>query len=160
MAAEPLPGEALDALDRAIVDHLQEDGRRAYSQIAQDLGVPEATVRFRARRLIRDGVLTIQATPNPFRLGYEVLALVELSTTPGARKHVIEALSSWPEVVYLSSCTGRVDLIAQVVCRNHHDLYDLLSERLAALDGVTGSETLMELEVHKYAYGLPALARG
>jgi Lrp/AsnC family transcriptional regulator for asnA, asnC and gidA len=160
MAAEAVPADALDSLDRAIVDHLQEDGRRAYSQIAQDLGVPEATVRFRARRLMRDGVIRIQATPNPFRLGYEVLALVELRTTPAARKRVIEELGSWPEVVYLSSCTGRVDLIAQVVCRNHHDLYALLAERVAAVEGITATETLMELEVHKYAYGLPALARG
>ncbi len=157
-AAGPDPPRGLDGLDRAIVSALQHDGRRAFSAIAADLGVREATVRFRARRLMRDGVVTIQATPNPFRLGYEVLAIIELRTEPAARRGAIELLMAWPEVVYLSSCTGRVDLIAQVVCRDHHDLYELLT-RLADVPGITASETLMELEVHKFTYAFPALSR-
>ena len=39
-------------LDKRIIEHLQEDGRRPFTQIAADLGVSEAAVRARTNRLI------------------------------------------------------------------------------------------------------------
>ena len=44
-------GEVSD-LDKRIIEHLQEDGRRPFTQIAAGLGVSEAAVRARTNRLI------------------------------------------------------------------------------------------------------------
>ena len=49
----PKPYPELDRTDRAIVDALRDDGRRAYRDIARDLGVSESMVRKRAKRLPR-----------------------------------------------------------------------------------------------------------
>ena len=70
--------EPLDHLDREILRNLQEDGRRAFREIARSLGVSEATVRTRFRRLQDSGILRILAFADPFRLGGSVLALVLL----------------------------------------------------------------------------------
>jgi len=148
----------LDELDRAIVSQLMEDGRRPFRTIAQSLGVPESTVRFRANRLRREGILNIVAMANPHRLGYAILAVILLRVRPKARARVIEALEKLPEVQYLSSCAGRVDLVLQVVCRDQEDLRRLLAERFPALGGILESETLLELEVHKFKYAYPNLA--
>ena len=56
---------------------------------------------------------------DPFRLGYTVLASMFLRVSPGELEHVIDVLVAWQEVVYVSSCTGRVDVYIQVVCRSH-----------------------------------------
>lgn len=146
----------LDSADSAIVRYLQEDGRRSYRKIARSLGVSEATVRWRVRRLTESGVLRIVAVADPFRLGYEVLAFILLSVAPGAREQVINTLVSWPEVTYVSSCTGRADIYIQVVCRDHDHLWDLLSTRIPATGGVTDTETFMELKMHKVSYIYPA----
>ena len=145
----------LDDLDGSIVRYLQEDGRKPYREIARLLGVSEATVRWRARRLTESGVVRIVAVADPFRLGYRVLAFVLLRVAPGAQHRVIEAITGWPEVTYVSSCTGRVDIYMQVVCRDHDHLWDLLSNRIPAIGGVVDTETFMELKMHKVSYHYP-----
>jgi Lrp/AsnC family transcriptional regulator for asnA, asnC and gidA len=148
----------LDELDRGIIAQLQVDGRRSYRAVARELGVAEGTVRTRATRLQDEGILRILALADPFRLGYAVQASVLIRVTPAAHERTAEALASWPEVMYLSSCAGSADLYMHVVCRDHDDLWRLLGERLGALDGVLGTETLMELWVHKARYVYPSLS--
>ena len=41
-------GEDVSELDKRIIEHLQQDGRRPFTQIAADLGVSEAAVRARS----------------------------------------------------------------------------------------------------------------
>jgi Lrp/AsnC family transcriptional regulator for asnA, asnC and gidA len=134
-----------------------EDGRRPFREIARSLDVPESTVRFRANRLLREGALTIVAMASPHRLGYDILAIVLLRVTPRNRSAAIEALKALPEVQYLSSTAGRADLTLQVVCRDHEDLRRLLAERIPAIPGILETETLVELEVHKFKYAYPGL---
>ncbi len=145
----------LDDIDREIVLQLQQDGRRSYREMARSLEVSEGTVRWRVRRLLDDGALRIAAIADPFRLGYTVLASMFLRVSPDRLEHVIATLVEWPEVVYVSSCTGRVDVYIQVVCRSHEDLWELVAQRLPAIGGVTETETLMELKVHKLNYVYP-----
>lgn len=147
----------LDQIDRELVRQLQQDGRRSYRAMARSLGVSEGTVRWRVRRLLDSGALRIAAVADPFRLGYRVLASMFLKVSSGELEHVIEALVSWPEVVYVSSCTGRVDVYIQVVCRSHEDLWELVAQRIPGIGGVIETETLMELKVHKLEYVYPGV---
>ena len=114
-------------------------------------------MRFRATRLQEEGFLRILALADPFALGYAVQAAVLLRVTPAARTRVAETLSEWPEVMYVSSCAGSADLYMQIICRDHDDLWQLLSERLGSVEGVLGTETFMELRVHKARYVYPGL---
>ena len=145
----------LDETDRAIIGLLQHDGRLPYREIARQLGIAEGTVRLRANRLTRSGALTVVAIADPFRLGYRVLAFSLLNVLPDRQQAVIDALVSWDEVTYISSCTGRADLYAQLVCRDHDHLWELLYERMPAVGGITASETFMELKMHKVSYIYP-----
>ena len=147
----------LDALDRAIVSQLQVDGRRPFAAIARTVGVTEGTVRFRVARLQDEGILHIVAFANPFPLGYSVQASVLLRTMPSAHDAVAETVAKWPEVMYVSSCAGSADLYMHVVCRDNDEMWRLLGERLGSVQGILGSETLMELHVHKTRYVYPGL---
>jgi Lrp/AsnC family transcriptional regulator for asnA, asnC and gidA len=152
------PAIELDHLDREIIRHLQEDGRRPYREIARELSVSEGTIRSRVRRLLDTEALRVVAIADPFHLGYRVLAFVLLSVEPGANERVIEALVSFPEVTYVSACTGRFDVYIQLVCRDHDHLYEMLSERIPAVGGIVRTETFTELKMHKVSYRYPALA--
>ena len=142
----------LDDIDRALITQLQQDGRRAYREMARTLGVSEGMVRWRVRRLMDEGTLRVVAIADPFRLGYKVLASLLLRVSPGDLERVVETLVSWEDVVYVSTCTGRVDLYLQVVCHDHEDLWELLARRIPSIGGVSETETLMELKVHKIQY--------
>jgi Lrp/AsnC family transcriptional regulator, regulator for asnA, asnC and gidA len=155
-----LPGSRpLDELDRAIIGLLARDGRLPYREIARQLGVAEGTIRLRANRLTRSGALTIVAIADPFRLGYRVLAFSLLKVLPDRQQPVIDALTSWDEITYISSCTGRADLYVQLVCRDHDHLWELLYERMPAVGGITDVETFMELKMHKVSYIYPRPAQ-
>jgi Lrp/AsnC family transcriptional regulator for asnA, asnC and gidA len=144
--------EPLDRVDREIVRQLQEDGRRSFREIARSLGVSEATVRARFRRLEDAGILRILAFADPFKLGGSILALVLMRVEADAHERIAETLAAWPEVTYVSSLLGRADLYAQVVCRDVETLWQLVGDRLRTLDGVIETETMMEMKVHKFTY--------
>lgn len=143
---------SLDDLDSEIVRHLQEDGRRSYREIGRALGVSEGTIRARAKRLIDAGVVRVVAIADPFQLGYKVMAYFLIRIQPGKQQHVIDELVAMPEVTYVSSCTGNVDLYAQVVCRDHAHLWELISDRVPAIGGINSMETYTELQMHKVSY--------
>jgi Lrp/AsnC family transcriptional regulator for asnA, asnC and gidA len=149
------PGETLDEVDRAILRELQEDGRRPFREIARKIGVSERTVRARARRMRDDGDLRIIAFADPVRLGHSVLALVLIRIDAGGHDRVVEAVASWPEVSYVSSLVGRADVYIQVMCRDNDELWQLVTQRLRALDGVVETETMLEVKVHKFVYAHP-----
>ena len=58
-------GEDVSPLDKRIIEHLQADGRRPFTQIAADLGVSEAAVRARTNRLIERGYLQVVGVTDP-----------------------------------------------------------------------------------------------
>ncbi len=149
--------QRLDRVDQEIVRQLQQDGRRSYREMARSIDVSEGTVRWRVKRLQDTGALRIAAIADPFRLGYTVLASMFLKVSADQVEHVVATLVDWQEVVYVSSCTGRVDIYTQVVCRSHEDLWELVAQRIPAIGGVLETETLMELKVHKLQYVYPAL---
>ena len=67
---------ALDPVDKRLIEALQHDGRRPYTQLAQDVGLSEAAVRQRVRRLVEVGVTQIVAVTDPMTLGFRRMAMV------------------------------------------------------------------------------------
>ena len=63
-------------LDKRIIEHLQQDGRRPFTQIAAELGVCEAAVRARTNRLVERGILQIVGVTDPLKLGFQQLAMI------------------------------------------------------------------------------------
>src|SRR3712207_8726578 len=60
----------LDDVSRAIIEQLQEDGRRSYARIASAVGLSEAAVRQRVQRLLDAGVMQIDAVTDPMQVGF------------------------------------------------------------------------------------------
>ena len=50
-------GGPLDNVSKAIIEQLQQDGRRSYAAIGKVVGLSEAAVRQRVQRLIDAGVM-------------------------------------------------------------------------------------------------------
>jgi Lrp/AsnC family transcriptional regulator, regulator for asnA, asnC and gidA len=69
-------GQQLDAVAKKIIGELQEDGRRSYAGISKVVGLSEAAVRQRVRRLVEAGVMQIVAVTDPTQLGYGREAMI------------------------------------------------------------------------------------
>jgi Lrp/AsnC family transcriptional regulator for asnA, asnC and gidA len=145
-------GASVDPVDRRIVAALQRDGRRPFTSIARDLGISEAAVRQRVARLQGAGVMQVVAVADPMTLGFKTMAMVGISVDGRARKAAAEAVRRLPEVSYLVLTAGSFDMLAEVVCEDNDHLLRLLSEDLAAVEGVRRTETFMYLRLLKEAY--------
>ena len=154
MRSLPQPGRrpALDDLDKSIIQCLQLDGRRPYAQIGRQLKVPEATVRQRAERLISRGIVQVVGVTDPLAMGFQQPALIGLCVEPGKLDKIAEQIAALDEVTYLVVTAGRFDLVCEVVCEDNEHLLRVLTDRLADIDGIRSSETLVELRFVKESY--------
>ncbi len=144
-----------DELDKAIIAELQRDGRAAYSTIAETVGLSEAAVRKRVKRLIAEEVMQVVAVTDPTQLGFARQAMIGIRAS-GPLEPVAEALSALPEVVYVVITTGSYDLLTEVVCESDAHLLELVSQRIRGIERITDTDTLMYLKLQKqtYAWGV------
>jgi Lrp/AsnC family transcriptional regulator for asnA, asnC and gidA len=143
--------EELSALDKRVIEHLQEDGRRPFTQIATTLGVSEAAVRARTNRLVERGFLQIVGVADPEKLGFQQ-ALIGIRCQPGRLVEVAEALAELPEVDYVVITAGRYDILIETVSEDNEGLLRFLDERLQTIDGVRETETFPYLRLVKQTY--------
>ena len=141
----------LDDVSKAIIDQLQEDGRRSYADIGKHVGLSEAAVRQRVQRLTEAGVLQIVAVTDPLQLGFTRQAMIGIRVSGDARE-VADRLAAMPAVIYVVMTAGTFDVLAEVVCENDDDLIELLNAEIRQLPGITATETFMYLQLRKQAY--------
>jgi DNA-binding Lrp family transcriptional regulator len=136
-------------LDRALIEILQEDGRRSFVSIARALHTTEKTVRRRVQELLSLGYMSITTVLDPRAVGYDAMALVGLRLD-GRRtsSEVVGEIAGDAEVDYVTATTGRFQVFVELVCRDKARLQELVEERVARLDGVTGYEVFPYLRLH------------
>ena len=142
----------ISELDKRIIEHLQEDGRRPYTQIAADLGVSEAAVRARTNRLIERGVLQIVGVTNPLKIGFQQWAMIGVRCEASRLIEVAEALAAFPETDYVVVTAGAYDVLVEVVAEDNEALLQFLSEKLRKIPGVRETETFVYLRLMKQSY--------
>ncbi len=143
--------DELSALDKKIIEHLQEDGRRPFTQIAAALGVSEAAVRARTTRLVERGFLQIVGVADPEKLGFQQ-ALIGVRCEPGKLLAVADALAALDEVDYVVITAGRYDVLIEAVAEDNEALLRFLNDRLQRIDGVRDTETFTYLRLVKQTY--------
>ncbi|MFB7449799.1 Lrp/AsnC family transcriptional regulator [Streptomyces sp. NPDC056194] len=142
-----------DELDRRVIAILQADGRRPYSQMAEELSIPPSSVRYRVQRLEESGILQIVGIANPLNIGFDRLAMIGIRVRAGEAYNVCKALRELPETSYVALTTGQYDVMAEVIRRGPAHFIDLMTNSLQRVDGVVSPESFLVLEVHKLAYG-------
>jgi Lrp/AsnC family transcriptional regulator for asnA, asnC and gidA len=141
----------LDEVSRAIIEQLQQDGRRPYATIGKAVGLSEAAVRQRVGRLLETGVMQIVAVTDPMQVGFKRAAMIGINVE-GDVEAVADRLSSLPEVDYMVITAGSFDIIAEVVCEDDEALLELVNRGMRALPGVRRTEIFMYLNLRKQIY--------
>jgi len=142
----------LDDTDRAIVGHLQYDGRKPYTKIAAELGLSEGAVRRRVKRMKDAGVLQIVGVVEPQLLEWNSAGMIGVTVHAGYLQAAAEAIAQFPEVTYLFMASGGFDLFVEVYCRDRDHFVTFLSDKLQRVSGVERTETFMILKFYKLSY--------
>jgi len=146
-----MAASGVDELDLSVLHHLQEDGRRSFTEIADALGVSVGTVRNRVSKMIEENTVQIVGRVNPHRVGFNAPATINVAVQPPHLEAAIAQITEFPEVSWMALITGEYDLIVDVMCRDVDHLTELITKRLQRVTGVTKTETAYILRVLKVA---------
>ncbi|WP_328553146.1 MULTISPECIES: Lrp/AsnC family transcriptional regulator [unclassified Streptomyces] len=141
----------LDTVSLAIIEQLQQDGRRPYAAIGKAVGLSEAAVRQRVQKLLDQGVMQIVAVTDPLTVGFRRQAMVGI-TVEGDLDPVAEALTAMSEVEYVVMTAGSFDILAEIVCEDDDHLLDVINKRIRALPAVRSTESFVYLKLKKQTY--------
>lgn len=139
----------IDSTDIRILEALMQDGRMAYSNLAEEIGSSNTLVHQRVRKLRETGILTQPVwLVSPEHIGYDTCAFVLIMVREARQiTSVIAALKEVPEVVNCISIMGRYDLMVRLYAVNNRHLQDIVHDRLQAIEGVEGTNTMVAFEV-------------
>jgi len=141
----------LDDTSKAIIEQLQNDGRRSYAAIGKAVGLSEAAVRQRVQRLTEAGVMQVVAVTDPLELGFDRQAMIGIKAE-GSLEPIADELAKMDEVEYVVITAGSFDLLAEVLCESDEHLLQVLSERVRQIEGVKATETFVYLKLVKQTY--------
>jgi len=143
--------DAIDVIDRKIIDQLRIDGRRSFGEIGRYVGLSEGSVRARYKRLLSLGVVQVVGMPNPTKMGW-VEAHLSIRVRGATADSVARALAAFPEVKYVGTCIGSFDLIADVRFETSEELGRFLTETVRRVQGIDAIETATVMEMLKDEY--------
>ena len=140
----------LDATDRQLIALLRDDGRASNRLLASSLGLSEATVGARIRRLDEAGMMRVVAVTDYRAFGYELFVMVGVTVEGRPVREIAEEVAAIEECVSVAIVFGPFDLLVHVLARDTSHLAELVSDRLAVIRGVRSLDSQLALDVVKY----------
>lgn len=115
----------MDELDREILNRLRRDARTPYTEIAEQVGTSEGTVRNRVEGMVEDGV--IERFTVTTRTG-NVKAMIEISVAMDVNTDEVgKRLADWEEVDFVWQVSGEDDIVLVVDCVDTRAVNELIT---------------------------------
>lgn len=141
--------EVADHIDLMLIRHLQEDPRATYAEIARAARVSETTVRRRVDALINAHTITPAMLPDLYQLGFRTSAMIGLRVDLHRLHEIAETIRDYAEVTMVAITTGRFDILFFVAFPTLDELVQFLVDRIAPIEGVRETETMVTPRVLK-----------
>ncbi len=149
----------LDAIDRRLLEALQEDARIANADLAKKVGLSPSPCWRRVRRLEQRGVVRRYVT----LLNTEAIGLpINVFATVALDKQVESALENfetlitrYPEVMECYLMTGEFDYLLRIVVPDLHAYERFLMDHLTRIDGIASIKSSISLKQVRYKTALP-----
>lgn len=140
----------IDDIDKKILILLKDNARISLTEIAKKVGLSVMGVKNRIKKLEEKGVIEgYSANINFTKLGYSIVAFVEISVEAKKRAEAVRELKKRKEVVELYEIGGTYDFIAKIVVKDMNELREFLAITLAKIEGIVATHTLLIIKDHK-----------
>ncbi|MFC4987989.1 Lrp/AsnC family transcriptional regulator [Saliphagus infecundisoli] len=116
----------MDELDRRILHSLRRDARKPYTEIAEEVGTSEGTVRNRVERMVEEGTIerfTVTTRTGNVKAMLEIGVAVDVDTA-----RVSERMAEWAEVDFVWMVSGEEDIVLVVDAADTKSVNDLISQ--------------------------------
>jgi len=130
----------LDEVDKQILEILQENSRTPFTEIAKRIGLSEAAVRKRVRKLEEKGIIKGYLLDLDFNKAGKAAAILGIDTSPEDFLNVLKELkkikSERKEVVEIYSSTGDHMVMMKIIFDSKEEMNKFVEE-LSKIKGVT-----------------------
>ena len=133
----------MDELDRQILDILRRDARTPYTEIADEVGTSEGTVRNRVERMTDEDVIerfTISTRTGNVKAMIEVGVAVDVDTA-----RLSERMAEWEEVDFVWMVSGEQDIVLVVDAADTRGVNELITQAREQ-DEVVSTKTRLILD--------------
>lgn len=137
---------ALDAIDRTLLDALQNDCKQSLAELGAQVELSAPSVLERVRKLEEAGLVRgYHAHLDGRKLGLDIGAFIGVGIDHPKRIGAFEKeIAEIPDVLECHHVTGRHTLLLKVRTQNTESLHALI-QRLRELPGVARTETMIVL---------------
>jgi DNA-binding Lrp family transcriptional regulator len=133
----------MDELDREILSILRRDARKPYTEIADEVGTSEGTVRNRVERMTDEGV--IERFTVATRTG-NVKAMIELDVAVDVNTSDLgERVAEWEQVDFVWQVSGEEDIVLVVDAADTQSVNQLIT-KARELEEVVNTKTRLILD--------------
>jgi DNA-binding Lrp family transcriptional regulator len=133
----------MDELDREILSILRRDARKPYTEIADEVGTSEGTVRNRVERMTDEGV--IERFTVATRTG-NVKAMIELDVAVDVNTSDLgEKVAEWEQVDFVWQVSGEEDIVLVVDAADTQSVNQLIT-KARELEEVVNTKTRLILD--------------
>jgi Lrp/AsnC family transcriptional regulator for asnA, asnC and gidA len=144
----------VDETDRRILRQLQGDGRKSFKRIGEEVGVSEATVFVRVKKLQARGVLTgFRAVVDPKAVGKTLTAIVLVRAHPQTFPGILDALKKLDDIYEIYDVTGEYYSILKIRTTGTDELGKIM-DKIGMIEGIEGTDTIIVLRTVKEDLGV------
>ena len=158
-----MPHRQLDAIDRRILEHLQDNARISNVDLAARVGISASPCWRRVRELEESGVISNYVTLiDAASVGLTVSVFVNVSLERQVERELgvfQKAIRERPEVMECYLMTGEADFLLRVVVSDLMAYERFLMDHLTRVPGIASIKSSFALKQVKYRTALP-LDRG
>ncbi len=105
----------MDDIDRKIITELQKDARIPVKLLAEKVFLSSPAVSARIEKLENDKIiLGYHATVDPVKLGYHIMAFVNLEIGPTQKNEFYQFIQKVPQVLECNYVTGDYSMLIKV----------------------------------------------
>ncbi|MFX1489669.1 MAG: winged helix-turn-helix transcriptional regulator [Promethearchaeota archaeon] len=132
-----------DEKDKEILNIMQKNYRIPYKELSEKVNLAPSTIHNRVQNMIKEGIIRkFDTIVNPFKVGFESIAILGLSVDPLKLNEVAQKLVSLDEIQLVATSTGDHNLILRVIASNEKELWRFINEKIKTIVGI---ETLMDV---------------
>jgi Lrp/AsnC family transcriptional regulator for asnA, asnC and gidA len=132
----------LDEIDCRILEILKRDARTRFTEVGRDLGISDATVHVRVKKMREEGIIKrYTVVVDDEALGRKVHGFVLINVKPGSIEDVANQLSETANVSEVYEIHGPNDLIAKIGAGDLDEIRALML-RIREIPNVTTSELI------------------
>jgi Lrp/AsnC family transcriptional regulator, regulator for asnA, asnC and gidA len=140
----------LSVVDLQIIDILHKNSSTPFVEVAKRVGIFDATVHVRVKRLISEAIIRkFTLCLNNDLLGYSHLAFLGINVRQGFTDQVVEALSNLDEVLEIHEMYGKFDLFLKVHAKDLVHMRDIIENKIGILPNILKTKSMSILKTKK-----------